>query len=106
MLCSLQDWEQDRRRPESAVRSYFLVIQKKPALLREALLEAWREAWREAWHAAANWINGRTRPSGPYKQTSTRMGTRFALDLQAGKVRPGAKTLRADPCRYYETEPG
>jgi putative transcriptional regulator len=36
---SLQDWEQDRRKPESAVRAYLLVIDSAPDLVEKALID-------------------------------------------------------------------
>ena len=35
---SLQEWEQGRRRPESAVRAYLTVIDKNPEAVEEALM--------------------------------------------------------------------
>lgn len=34
---TLRDWEQGRTRPDMAARSYLLVIQRRPELVREAL---------------------------------------------------------------------
>jgi putative transcriptional regulator len=34
---SLQEWEQGRRRPESAVRAYLTVIERNPKAVEEAL---------------------------------------------------------------------
>ena len=36
-LRSLQEWEQRRRQPESAVRAYMLVIRNQPAAVQKAL---------------------------------------------------------------------
>ena len=35
---SLQEWEQGRRRPDSAVRAYLTVIERNPKAVAEALL--------------------------------------------------------------------
>jgi putative transcriptional regulator len=35
--CSLQEWEQGRRRPESAVRAYLTVIDRNPEAVEKAL---------------------------------------------------------------------
>jgi putative transcriptional regulator len=35
---SLQEWEQGRRRPESAVRAYFTVIDRNPEAVEKALM--------------------------------------------------------------------
>ena len=37
---TLRDWEQGRRAPDMAVRSYLLVIQRRPDAVREALADA------------------------------------------------------------------
>lgn len=37
---TLRDWEQGRRAPDMAVRSYLLVIQRRPDVVREALADA------------------------------------------------------------------
>src|SRR5258708_19112294 len=34
---SLQDWEQGRRRPESAVRAYLTIIEREPETVRRVL---------------------------------------------------------------------
>jgi putative transcriptional regulator len=34
---ALQDWEQGRRKPESAVRAYLTVIEQNPAVVEKAL---------------------------------------------------------------------
>jgi putative transcriptional regulator len=34
---AIQEWEQGRRKPESAVRAYMLVIQRQPAAVQRAL---------------------------------------------------------------------
>ena len=36
-LTTLRDWEQGRSRPDGAVRSYLLVIGRRPEAVREAL---------------------------------------------------------------------
>jgi putative transcriptional regulator len=35
---SLQEWEQGRRRPDSAVRAYLTVIERNPKAVEEALI--------------------------------------------------------------------
>jgi putative transcriptional regulator len=37
---AIQEWEQGRRRPESAARAYMLVIKNQPAAVRRALTAA------------------------------------------------------------------
>lgn len=37
---AIQEWEQGRRKPESAVRAYILVIKSQPAAVRKALTAA------------------------------------------------------------------
>jgi putative transcriptional regulator len=37
---AVQEWEQGRRKPESAVRAYMLVIKNQPAAVRKALTAA------------------------------------------------------------------
>ncbi len=37
---ALQDWEQGRRKPESAVRAYLIVIEQNPAAVEKALKTA------------------------------------------------------------------
>ena len=37
---AIQEWEQGRRKPESAVRAYMLVIKNQPAAVRKALTAA------------------------------------------------------------------
>jgi DNA-binding transcriptional regulator YiaG len=36
--CSLQEWEQGRRRPESAVRAYSTVMDRNPDAMEKALM--------------------------------------------------------------------
>ena len=36
-ITCVRDWEQGRSRPDSAVRAYLIVIQRKPDAVREAL---------------------------------------------------------------------
>ena len=41
---ALQEWEQGGRQPDSAARAYLTVIAKKPAMVRQALLNEIRES--------------------------------------------------------------
>jgi putative transcriptional regulator len=39
-LTTLRDWEQGRTRPDTATRSYLIVIEQRPEAVREALAAA------------------------------------------------------------------